>query len=228
MGLLNGDQLAQCGRQIFLIKHLANFGRPPLRQKDLGVARPACVGLRRTLHRSSEVAVGRETVVCQADSGCRHIGKTHGAMLGQGGEPGVRGARCQRTQDAGRQLALVMPLKIVHRSGLWPDAQAIDGYHFTAIGKVDDGRGHTEKIALVGMHHVERQANSHPGVDGIAPTPQDVEPGHGGSRMASDHHPVGTLDQRAKTRERRSWDRHDDLLNISLRYKISFLTGIMP
>jgi hypothetical protein len=49
----------------------------------------------------------------------------------------------------------------------------------------------------VGVHHIQRQTNRHPGVDGIAPTPQNVEPSHGGSRMAGNDYPVGTLDQRA-------------------------------
>jgi hypothetical protein len=90
-----------------------------------------------------------------------------------------------------------MLLKIVHRGGLRPDSQTVNGHHFTAVCQVHDGGSDAKKIALVRMHDVQGQADCHPSINRIAATPEDVEPGHGGSRMAGDDDTIGALDERA-------------------------------
>jgi hypothetical protein len=91
----------------------------------------------------------------------------------------------------------MMPLKIVHRGSLRPDAETIYGHDFPAVGEIHDGGRYAEEIALVGMYHVQGQPNGHASVDGIAAAPQDIESSHGGSRMARDDNTVRALDERA-------------------------------
>ena len=79
-------------------------------------------------------------------------------------------------------------------------------------GQVHDRRRNTQKVALVGMHDVQRQADCHAGIDGIPTLPQNVQADHGSARVARDDDSVGTLDQRAQTGQGGSGDGHAGLL----------------
>ena len=50
----------------------------------------------------------------------------------------------------------------------------------------------------MGVHHVQRQANRHARVDGIAAAFQDIETSHRSSGMARDDDAVGALNKGAK------------------------------
>ena len=92
-------------------------------------------------------------------------------MLGQGSEPCVGGSWGQGPQDARWELALVMLLKIIHRGGLRPDSQTVNGHHFTAVCQVHDSGSDAKKIALVRVHDVQSQTDCHPSINRIAATP---------------------------------------------------------
>ena len=75
--------------------------------------------------------------------------------------------------------------------------ETVYGDDFTAVCQIHDSRRYAQEIALVGVHHVQSQPNGHASVDRIAAAPQDIEPSHGGSRMAGDDNTVRALNERA-------------------------------
>ena len=91
-------------------------------------------------------------------------------------------------------MALV---KVLHRRGLRPDAEAVHGDDFLAVGQVDDRGRHAEKAAIVHVDNVQRQAHGHAGVNGVAAVFQDFQTGHGGAGVAGGNHAVDTLHQGA-------------------------------
>jgi hypothetical protein len=110
-------------------------------------------------------------LIRQGDGRRHNIPKRPGAVTGERHEPGIGGAWGQGAQDTRRQLPLVMALQIFHRRRLRKHPQAIDGDHFPAVCQIHDGGRDSEKMALMGVHDVQGQADRHPSVDGIAAPP---------------------------------------------------------
>ena len=171
MCLLYGHELAQRRRQIFLVEQLAYHRRSAVGQKHCRIAGIAPVGLWGRLHCCGQIAVHRETALRQCNSGCDHVAKAHSAIPCQRREPRIRRARCQGTQEAGRQLSLMVTLQVLHRQCLREHSQAIDGDRLPATGQIHDRWRDTQEVTLVGMHDVQRQPNCHAGIDGVSTLP---------------------------------------------------------
>ena len=207
-GFLHLRHPGQSGRQVPLVEHLPLLGSAATGQEDLGGRGIGIVGLEGGYEPACQIAVHGETVPGQIDGGFRHLAEGHGAEPGEGGDPRVGGRRGQGPEHSGRELAAMVLLEIVHRGRLRPHPQTVYLHNFPAAGQVHDRGRDAQEAAIVDMHHVQRQAHGHSGVDGVATLSQNVQPGHGGGGMTGGHHAVGALHQWPKTGQRGSLDWH--------------------
>ena len=104
----------------------------------------------------------------------------------------VRQVLINALQD-GWNLSAVIFLKVLDRRGLGPDPEPVNSGNFFPVSQVYDGGSHAQEAAIIDMHHVQRQANGHSGVNRVATVFQDFQTGHGGTGVAGYNHSVDTV-----------------------------------
>ena len=166
-GLLVG-QVLEGARQVRLEEHLPHGGRPAAWQEDLGGRRRRPKGLGVLADQGGHQGIHGKSVAGEADSGLGDLGEAHGAVVLQGGHPGVRGGGNDAAQDAGRDGAAVMLLEVRARGEPGPGAEAADRHHLVAVGQVEDDRRDAGQPVEDPFEDTERQPCCHAGVDGSA------------------------------------------------------------
>lgn len=96
------------------------------------------------------------------------LGKTNCAMALQCTDPGARCCRHHGAQYSFRYFAAMFALKHVRSYRTVPGAKATNRLYFSRLGAVNHGRRNTGEIHIFTVHHAQRQAAGHFGIDGIA------------------------------------------------------------
>ena len=142
----------------------------------MGGGRVGVVLVEGGLEPTGQVTIHGEPIPGQVDGRSGHLPEGHGAELRRRRDPRIGGGRRQGRERAGGHLTPVVLVEVLNRRGLGPDAKPVNGDHLVAVSQVDDGGRHAQEAAIVGVHDIQRQANGHSGVDGVAALLQDSSP----------------------------------------------------
>ena len=123
------------------------------------------------------------------------LGKGHGAVEPEGGEPSVGGGGGDGAEDSGRKLSIVVPVEVVDTGGLGPTAQSADADDVTACHVMDDNGGDTAQAGVLGQDDVESQSGGDTRVGGVAALLQDTERGGGAEVVPGGRHVGGAGDE---------------------------------
>ena len=118
-------------------------------------------------------------------------------MAFERGDPGVRRGRRDGTQQAHRDVPVVLTLEEIGRHRGGPGAEAADGLHLPRLRAVEDDRRDAPDIDQIAVHDAQGDARGHACVGGVTARLQDREArlgsqivtGDDGVPMAADHRP---------------------------------------
>ena len=183
--------------EIGLHEDIADGRRAATGQVDRRVGRPAGVVLRLLGDDARHQRVHDEAVAREPDRGLGHLAEGHGSVAFERGDPGVRRGRRDGTQQAHRDVPVVLTLEEIGRHRGGPGAEAADGLHLPRLRAVEDDRRDAPDIDEIAVHDAQGDARGHTRVDGIAARLQDREArlgsqivtGDDGVPMAADHRP---------------------------------------
>ena len=125
------------------------------------------------------------------------LGKGHGAVEPEGGEPSIGGGGSDGAENAGRKLPIVVPVEVVDAGGLGPASQSADADDVPAGNVVDDDGGDSAETGVLGQDDVQSQSGGDSSVGGVAALFQDTEAGGGGEVVSGGRHVGGAGDERA-------------------------------
>ena len=120
----------------------------------------------------------------------------HRPVLLEGGQPGVRRGRHNRSQNAGGYLAAGVLVEVVDVCRAGPPPKPADGHDVVGRRVVDRDGSNPAEVRGVGQRDVDGDTGCHARIDCIAAVLQDPVPGRRRQVVAGRHHVRRTQDQR--------------------------------
>ncbi len=160
-----------------MFEDVARLGSLTAGQIDGRVRWPAPIFVGVGLDEAHGKSMDGKPVSRKTDRGGRDLTKAHGSVPLQRGNPGVGRARHDGAEDACRNVAGVLFLKQLQRSGLRPVTQTADRYHLTSVGQIQDDRGHPGHVHHIALHDTQGNTGGDPRINRIAAGFENVKAG---------------------------------------------------